>query len=186
MTVRVLWASPLPPVRSGVSDYAMELLPHLAESCRVRVVLPPGGAATVRVAVERNREAPAECVLEFGSGAAACGMNVSMFFTFWGLNILRKSSPAKVKKTLIEKMFGFMMPRGPRKLTLSKMHMAGMGTAMIKRIMKKKNVSSLEELIQSAIDNGVTIEACQMSMDLMGIKKEELIVSPKRCYWEPK
>ncbi|MCD6577046.1 MAG: DsrE/DsrF/DrsH-like family protein [Anaerolineaceae bacterium] len=109
------------------------------------------------------------------NGAVSMGHKVTMFFTFWGLNILRKSSPAKVKKTLIEKMFGFMMPRGPRKLTLSKMHMAGMGTAMIKRIMKKKNVSSLEELIQSAIDNGVTIEACQMSMDLMGIKKEELI-----------
>ena len=109
------------------------------------------------------------------NGAASMGHKVTMFFTFWGLNILRKDNPPKVKKTLIEKMFGFMMPRGSRKLTLSKMHMAGMGTAMIKGIMKKKNVNSLEELIQSALDNGVTIQACQMSMDLMGIQKDELI-----------
>ena len=109
------------------------------------------------------------------NGAASMGHKVTMFFTFWGLNILRKSNPPGVQKTLIEKMFGFMMPRGPKKLTLSKMHMAGMGTAMIKGIMKKKNVSSLEDLIQSALDIGVTIQACQMSMDLMGIQKDELI-----------
>jgi NADPH-dependent 2,4-dienoyl-CoA reductase/sulfur reductase-like enzyme/peroxiredoxin family protein/rhodanese-related sulfurtransferase/TusA-related sulfurtransferase len=109
------------------------------------------------------------------NGAASMGHKVTMFFTFWGLNILRKADPPKVKKNLIEKMFGFMMPRGAKKLTLSKMHMAGMGTAMIKGIMKKKNVNSLEELIQSALENGVIIQACQMSMDLMGIQKEELI-----------
>ena len=109
------------------------------------------------------------------NGAASMGHKVTMFFTFWGLNILRKDNAPKVKKTLIEKMFGFMMPRGANKLTLSQMHMAGMGTAMIKGIMKKKNVASLPELIQSAIDNGVVIEACQMSMDLMGIQQEELI-----------
>jgi len=109
------------------------------------------------------------------NGAASMGHKVTMFFTFWGLNILRKDNAPKVKKTLIEKMFGFMMPRGANKLTLSQMHMLGMGTAMIKGIMKKKNVASLPELIQSAMDNGVVIEACQMSMDLMGIHQEELI-----------
>lgn len=109
------------------------------------------------------------------NGAASMGHKVTMFFTFWGLNILRKNDPQKVKKTLVEKMFGFMMPRGSKKLTLSKMHMAGMGTAMIKGIMKQKHVSPLEDLMQSALDNGVVIEACQMSMDLMGIQKEELI-----------
>lgn len=109
------------------------------------------------------------------NGAASMGHKVTMFFTFWGLNILRKSKRQKVHKNLVERMFGFMMPRGASKLTISQMNMAGMGTAMIKGIMKKKNVASLEELIQSALDNGVTIQACQMSMDLMGIKKEELI-----------
>ena len=109
------------------------------------------------------------------NGAASMGHKVTMFFTFWGLNILRKDNAPKVKKNLIEKMFGFMMPRGANKLTLSQMHMLGMGTAMIKGIMKKKNVASLPELIKSAMDNGVVIEACQMSMDLMGIQKEELL-----------
>jgi NADPH-dependent 2,4-dienoyl-CoA reductase/sulfur reductase-like enzyme/peroxiredoxin family protein/rhodanese-related sulfurtransferase/TusA-related sulfurtransferase len=109
------------------------------------------------------------------NGAASMGHKVTMFFTFWGLNILRKSDPPKVKKNLIERMFGFMMPRGPEKLTISQMNMAGAGTAMIKSIMKKKNVSPLSELMKSAQENGVVIQACQMSMDLMGIKKEELI-----------
>jgi len=109
------------------------------------------------------------------NGAASMGHKVTMFFTFWGINILRKENPPAVKKNLIKKMFGFMMPRGANKLTLSEMHMAGLGTEMIKRIMKKKNVSSLPELIQSARDNGVIIQACAMSMDLMGIKKEELM-----------
>lgn len=109
------------------------------------------------------------------NGAASTGSEVTMFFTFWGLNLLRKSQSVAVKKSLIEKMFGFMMPRGPEKTTLSKMHMAGMGTMMIKGIMKKKNVSSLPELIESAKANGVRMVACAMSMDLMGIKPEELI-----------
>ncbi|NMC28610.1 MAG: FAD-dependent oxidoreductase [Pelolinea sp.] len=109
------------------------------------------------------------------NGAASMGHKVTMFFTFWGLNILRKGDPPKVKKNLIERMFGFMMPRGPEKLTISQMNMGGAGTAMIKGIMKKKNVSPLSELMKSAQENGVVIQACQMSMDLMGIKKEELI-----------
>ncbi|RJQ43757.1 MAG: pyridine nucleotide-disulfide oxidoreductase [Anaerolineaceae bacterium] len=109
------------------------------------------------------------------NGAASMGHKVTMFFTFWGLNILRKSKPPKVHKNFIERMFGFMMPRGTEKLTISQLNMGGAGTAMIKGIMKKKNVSPLSELMQSALDNGVVIQACQMSMDLMGIKKEELI-----------
>ncbi len=109
------------------------------------------------------------------NGAAAMGRKVTMFFTFWGLNILRKPKKVKVKKTFIESMFGFMMPRGTKKLKLSQMNMGGAGAKMIRTIMKRKGVSSVEELIQSAIDHGVKIVACQMSMDIMGIKKEELI-----------
>lgn len=109
------------------------------------------------------------------NGAAAMGHKVTMFFTFWGLNILRKDTYVPVKKTLVERMFGFMMPRGAKKLTLSQMHMAGMGTGMIKSIMKQKNVDSLPELMKSAKENGVRLLACQMSMDLMGIKHEELV-----------
>jgi NADPH-dependent 2,4-dienoyl-CoA reductase/sulfur reductase-like enzyme/peroxiredoxin family protein/rhodanese-related sulfurtransferase/TusA-related sulfurtransferase len=109
------------------------------------------------------------------NGALSMGHKVTMFFTFWGLNILRKPKAPKVRKNFIERMFGMMMPRGTEKLTISQMNMAGAGTAMIKGIMKKKNVSPLHELMESALANGATIQACQMSMDLMGIKREELI-----------
>ncbi len=109
------------------------------------------------------------------NGAAAMGGKVTMFFTFWGINVLRKPEPVKVKKNLIERLFGRMMPRGTRKLGLSKMNMAGMGPAMIKKIMKDKNVDSLESLMAQAQKNGVELVACQMSMDLLGLKLEELI-----------
>lgn len=109
------------------------------------------------------------------NGAAAMGRNVTIFFTFWGLNVLRKSEKINVKKTIIEKMFGFMMPRGSKKMTLSKMNMLGMGTGMIKYIMNQKNVDTLEVLMENALKNGVKLVACTMSMDLMGIKQEELI-----------
>ena len=109
------------------------------------------------------------------NGAASMGSDVTIFFTFWGLNLLRKHKTVSVKKNLVEKMFGFMMPRGAKKTVLSKMNMGGMGTAMMRGIMRNKNVTPLEDLIQSAIDNGVRLVACTMSMDLMGLKREELI-----------
>ncbi len=109
------------------------------------------------------------------NGAAAMGSQVTLFFTFWGLNVLRKSGGSAVKKNMIEKMFGWMMPRGAGKLTLSKMHMAGMGTAMMKGVMAKKNIPPLEELMRSARAAGVKLVACSMSMDVMGIRPEELI-----------
>lgn len=109
------------------------------------------------------------------NGAAAMGRPVTMFFTFWGLTVLRKAEKQPVKKTFMESMFGTMLPRGSGKLRLSRMDMGGMGTAMMKRIMNDKNVDSLEALIQKAISQGVKIVACTMSMDVMGIKKEELI-----------
>ena len=109
------------------------------------------------------------------NGAAAMGRNVTMFFTFWGLNILRSAKKVKVRKAFIEKMFGFMMPKGSKKLGLSRMNMLGAGPKMIRWIMKKKGISSLEELIEDAKAHGVRIVACQMSMDIMGIRQEELI-----------
>lgn len=109
------------------------------------------------------------------NGAAAMGRPVTMFFTFWGLTALRKEKKQPVKKSLMESMFGAMLPRGSKKLKLSKMNMGGMGTAMMKKIMNDKSVDSLEALIQKAMQAGVKIVACTMSMDVMGIKKEELI-----------
>lgn len=108
-------------------------------------------------------------------GAAAQGKRVTVFFTFWGLNALRKEEAPPVSKTLVEKMFGMMMPRGAARLSLSQMNMAGLGKAMIQGIMKAKNVDSLEVMMRKAMDLGVTFIACTMSMDLMGIKKEELL-----------
>ena len=109
------------------------------------------------------------------NGALAMGRPVTMFFTFWGLNALRKSQKQNIKKTPVESMFGAMLPRGAGKLSLSKMNMGGMGTAMMKKIMKDKNIDSLEDLMKKAMENGVKIIACSMSMDVMGIRKEELI-----------
>jgi len=109
------------------------------------------------------------------NGAAAMGRKVTMFFTFWGLNILRRRDKVKTKKTFIERMFGAMMPRGTQRLKLSKMNMLGMGSVMMRGIMKKKNVASLDELIDQAKKSGVVLVACTMSMDVMGIKQEELI-----------
>ncbi len=109
------------------------------------------------------------------NGAAAMGRKVTMFFTFWGLNILRRPGHVHVRKDLISRMFGFMMPKGSKKLSLSKMNMLGIGPLMIRYLMKKKGVNSLEALIRRAIENGVSLVACSMSMDIMGIKQEELI-----------
>jgi NADPH-dependent 2,4-dienoyl-CoA reductase/sulfur reductase-like enzyme/peroxiredoxin family protein/rhodanese-related sulfurtransferase/TusA-related sulfurtransferase len=109
------------------------------------------------------------------NGAASMGKKVTMFFTFWGLNILRKHEKVTVKKGILDSMFGFMMPRGSKRLKLSNMNMMGMGGKMIRMVMKNKNISSLEELIQAALDSGIEIVACQMSMDVMGLKQEELI-----------
>ncbi len=109
------------------------------------------------------------------NGAAAMGRKVTMFFTFWGLTVLRKADKQAIKKPFMESMFGAMLPRGSKNLKLSRMNMGGMGTAMMKKIMGDKNVDSLESLIQKAIENGVKIVACTMSMDVMGIRQEELI-----------
>lgn len=109
------------------------------------------------------------------TGAASMGKKVTMFFTFWGLNVLKKESKPTVKKDGMEKMFDMMLPDSAAKLPLSKMNMGGMGPKMIKKIMEKNNVDSLETLIKNALDMGVKLLACSMSMDLMGIKREELL-----------
>jgi len=109
------------------------------------------------------------------NGAAASGKKVTIFFTFWGLNVIKSQSKKKVEKDLFGKMFGFMMPSSSRQLSLSKMNMGGMGKKMMRKVMQKRNVESLENMIQTAIENGVELVACQMSMDVMGVKAEEFI-----------
>jgi len=112
------------------------------------------------------------------NGAAAMDTEVVMFFTFWSIPGMRAAKKKAGKKNFMSKMFGFMLPKGPNKVKLSKMNMAGMGTKMMKGLMKKKNVKSLEELIQSAAEQGVKIYICEMTLDLMGFKVEELIDYP--------
>lgn len=109
------------------------------------------------------------------NGAAATGEKVTIFFTFWGLNAIKKEQPPKTRKDIFGKMFGMMLPSGTRKLKLSKMNMAGAGSKMMRYVMKRKNIDSLETLRDMAVANGVEFIACQMSMDVMGITKEELL-----------
>ena len=117
-----------------------------------------------------------------GTGAAAMGMDVVMFFTFWGTPLLRDKKKKAVGKDFMGRMFGFMLPKGAGKVKLSKMNMGGMGTAMMKSLMKKKNVASLEDMITLAAELGVRIFICEMSMDLMGFKREEMIAYPNLTY----
>ncbi len=109
------------------------------------------------------------------TGAAAMGNKVHMFFTFWGLSVIRKHQPPTVKKNFISGMFANMLPKGSRKLKLSHMNMGGMGAKMIRNVMKSKDIASLEDLIRTAVDMGVEMTACQMSMDVMGLTKDELL-----------
>jgi len=109
------------------------------------------------------------------NGAAATGEKVSIFFTFWGLNVIKKVNKPKTNKDIFGKMFGMMLPSHSGLLKLSKMNMFGMGRRMMRHIMKLRGIDSLEDLRTQAIENGVEFIACQMSMDVMGVKKEELI-----------
>ena len=109
------------------------------------------------------------------NGAAATGKKVSIFFTFWGLNAIKKVRKPKVKKDIFGRMFGWMLPADSTQLALSKMNMLGIGSKMMRYLMRKKGVDSLETLRQQAVDQGVEFIACQMSMDVMGIKREELL-----------
>ena len=116
--------------------------------------------------------------LVIGTGAVAMGMEVVMFFTFWGTPVLRDKDKSVSGKDVMGKMFGTMLPKGACSVKLSKMNMGGMGTAMMKSLMSKKNVASIEEMIELAGELGVKMYVCEMSMDLMGFKREEMIDYP--------
>ncbi|MCX7993632.1 MAG: DsrE/DsrF/DrsH-like family protein [Fimbriimonadales bacterium] len=108
------------------------------------------------------------------SGAAASGMEVSMFFTFWGLTALRHKRESR-GKTLFQKLMGWMTPVGTRGLGVSKMNFGGVGAKMLRTMMRQQGVPQIEEMVQMARDLGVRIVACQMSMDVMGIHKDEIL-----------
>lgn len=113
--------------------------------------------------------------LIIATGFASLGHEVTVFCTFWGLSILRRENPPRVKKGFLDRMFGAMIPRGPRRLALSRLHMMGAGTAMMKHVMKTKNVDSLPAMLERAMEMGVVFQACEMSMGVMGITREELL-----------
>jgi peroxiredoxin family protein len=113
-------------------------------------------------------------------GSAAMYERVVLFFTFWGITALRDKKKSVKKEDIMSTMFGKMLPNGPGELKLSNMNMLGMGTRMMKSLMKKKNVLSLEDLMEVAADSGVEIVICEMSMNLMGFKPEEMIDYPNK------
>lgn len=134
-----------------------------------------GSADSAALILFSNDLDKALAAMILATGMAAAGMRVSVFFTFWGLSVLRKHPGPAVKKNWLNAMFGWMLPKGAQMLALSKMHMAGMGTAMMKHVMARQNVASLPEMLQSARQLGVKFIACDMAMGVMGISREELI-----------
>ena len=156
-------------IRKGSLEAKIGQLSSAGTAC----VSPGGNDKTIVVFSGDLDKAIASFII--ANGAAAMGRKVTMFFTFWGLNVLRKEDKQKVKKDLVSAMFGMMMPRGAKRLGLSKMNMLGAGPIMIKGLMNKHNVPLLGDQIRSAVSSGVNLIACRMSMDLMGITESEII-----------
>lgn len=116
--------------------------------------------------------------LIMATGATAMDTKVKLFFTFWATAALRDKNKKVKGKNLISKLFGQMLPKGSSKVKLSQMNMMGMGTSMMKKLMKKNNVASLSDMFKTAGELGVEINICEMSMQLMGLQKEEMIDYP--------
>lgn len=187
-TLRVLASDPgfFADIEAWAKKTGNQLVSKQFVNGRVEAVLQKGnGPATVQAGVPAGDGASmvvfsgdldrALASFIIAQGAAAMGKDVTMFFTFWGLNVIRKPDAPEVKKQGLEKMFGMMMPSHAGELPLSNMNFGGMGQKMMKKVMSDKNVPSLDQMIKSAQEAGVKMVACTMSMDVMGIKEEELI-----------
>lgn len=142
------------------------------KTCKIATTCDGKGKTLIMFSDDLDR---ALATFVLANGAAATGQKVSIFFTFWGLNVIKKTDKPKVKKDLFGRMFGMMLPASSLKLKLSKMHMFGIGSLMMRSIMKSKGIDSLESLREQAVEQGVEFIACQMSMDVMGVKREELL-----------
>lgn len=159
-------------VESGVGKYQVVVEKKTREACPTQVCKEDKGKTFIMFSDDLDKVL---ATFVLANGAVATGHKVTIFFTFWGLNAIKKIEKPKVEKDIFGKMFGMMLPSSSLKLKLSKMNMGGMGTRMMRYIMNKKNIESLESLRSQAIQNGVEFIACQMSMDVMGVKREELL-----------
>ena len=156
----------------GIVSAIIEKSENQSSTCVMNAINPNSGKTFIVFSDDLDR-ALASFVL--ANGALATGKKVTMFFTFWGLNVIKKRDKPAVEKDIFGKMFGMMFPSSSKTLALSKMNMGGIGSKMMRHIMQNKRIDSLESMIQQAIDNGVEMIACTMSMDVMGVKKEELL-----------
>jgi NADPH-dependent 2,4-dienoyl-CoA reductase/sulfur reductase-like enzyme/peroxiredoxin family protein/TusA-related sulfurtransferase/rhodanese-related sulfurtransferase len=136
---------------------------------------PAGGSKEATLIVFSDDFDRALASFVIANGAVASGKKVTMFFTFWGLSVIKRKDKPRVAKDFMGRMFGMMLPGGPGGLSLSKLNMGGMGAAMMKGRMSAKKIDQLETMIASALKSGVRMTACQMSMDIMGVSREELI-----------
>ena len=162
--------------REMKADYLSALIRRRLPSGETTAALPaPQTEQTGAIVLFSNDLDKAMAALIIACGMAASGMKVGIFFTFWGLSVLRKNPAPSVKKDALSKLFGWFLPKGAARLRLSKMNMAGLGTAMMKQVMAQQNVASLPELIKQARALGVKFIACEMAMNVMGISREELI-----------
>lgn len=172
-------------VKSWCNVTGNQLVSASTENGTVSVVITKGGGpapaggrtmATDKTLVIFNDDFDrALAAFVIANGGLSMGRKVTLFFTFWGLNILKRKPAPAVKKDIISRMFSLMMPSGVPQLKMSKLNMLGMGPLLMKHIMKKKNIETLDTLLARAIAGGAKVIACQMSMDVMGIKREELI-----------
>lgn len=160
-------------IRKSESKGRYTVVIEKGNSCPTATPVPSGRGKTLILFSDDLDKALATFVL--ANGAAATGQKVSIFFTFWGLNVLKKVQKPKVEKDIFGRMFGMMLPSSSLKLKLSQMNMFGLGSRMMRFLMKRKGVDSLESLRAQALEQGVEFIACQMSMDMMGISREELL-----------
>lgn len=175
------------PLERGSSELAADVVATLTDLQARIDRLEQEQAASVRAAADPNRlnmlifESHRDRLLAafvIANGAAACGMTVTMFFTFWGTATLRKRNVRAGNKSLVERAFGWMLPGSLRGTKLSQMDMCGIGRHLMQREMRKKNIADLEDLVATAASLGVNLRICEMSMKLMGIRREELIDYP--------
>ena len=145
------------------------------EACACPSSLPAAGGRGKTLILFSDDLDKALATFVLANGAAATGQKVSIFFTFWGLNVLKKIQKPRTEKDIFGKMFGMMLPSSSLRLKLSKMNMMGLGSRMMRFLMKRKGIDSLESLRSQALAQGVEFIACQMSMDMMGIRREELL-----------